>query len=231
MIIEQYADGFFYTSDSMFLYDFYRMFGGDGKVLDIGCGCGILGLLIARDYESDVVCLDKDPDNTALAQRNAANNTLERLTTVTTDLAHYKAERFFDAIISNPPFYPSSTTKSTNPKLAQARYDEHLPLDVLIQKSNKLLKERGQFIFCYEPKKLGEILTYLNTTPLRPTHIRFVHPTPSKEASLVMIRCLRLSKQALSILPPMVAMEGGVSTPEALKIFRQAATTSQKCCR
>ena len=55
MKLYQSASGYRYNSDSLFLYDFilnYANFKG-GALLDVGCGCGILGLLLARDYSAN----------------------------------------------------------------------------------------------------------------------------------------------------------------------------------
>ena len=44
----QLENGYRYNSDTLFLYDFIA----DkirGESLAVGCGCGVLGLLVARD--------------------------------------------------------------------------------------------------------------------------------------------------------------------------------------
>lgn len=230
MILRQYDDGFVYTSDSMFLYDFIGGFSPRGRMLDVGCGCGVLGLLTARDHPVSLTGLDIDADHCRLAALNAAENGIKG-EFVTGDFREYRSGEKFDVIVSNPPFYDSGTTKSPNPRLARARYDEYLPLDRLIVQANKNLAERGELIFCYDAKAAGKALSLLESTPLRPTHVRFVHPTAVKEASLVMIRCLRLSRRALTVLPPIVAMQNNTPTPQAAAIFAKAATTSLKCPR
>ena len=49
MLLYQPESGYCYNSDSMFLYDFVSSFKPKGEVLDVGAGCGIVGLLVARD--------------------------------------------------------------------------------------------------------------------------------------------------------------------------------------
>jgi len=46
MIITQPKNGYRYNSDTMFLYDFIREGGVRGEVLEVGCGSGVLGLLL-----------------------------------------------------------------------------------------------------------------------------------------------------------------------------------------
>jgi len=49
MLLYQPESGYCYNSDSIFLYDFIDSFKPKGRVLDVGAGCGVLGLLVARD--------------------------------------------------------------------------------------------------------------------------------------------------------------------------------------
>ena len=56
MLLYQPESGYCYNSDSIFLYDFINSFKPKGKILDVGAGCGIIGLLVARDNKK--VALD-----------------------------------------------------------------------------------------------------------------------------------------------------------------------------
>jgi len=49
MLLYQPESGYCYNSDSLFLYNFINSLKPKGKVLDVGAGCGVVGLLIARD--------------------------------------------------------------------------------------------------------------------------------------------------------------------------------------
>ena len=50
MLLYQPDEGYCYNSDSIFLYGFISRFEPKGKTLDVGAGCGIVGLLVARDF-------------------------------------------------------------------------------------------------------------------------------------------------------------------------------------
>ena len=49
MLLYQPESGYCYNSDSVFLSDFIISFKPRGRMLDVGAGCGIVGLLVARD--------------------------------------------------------------------------------------------------------------------------------------------------------------------------------------
>ena len=75
MIITQPKNGYRYNSDTMFLYDFIREGGARGEVLDAGCGSGVLGLLLKRDFPKiSLSLLDILEANVNLAAANAMQN-------------------------------------------------------------------------------------------------------------------------------------------------------------
>ena len=80
MKLFQLKDGYRYNSDSLFLWDFARKncsFKASQSLLDVGCGCGILGLLLARDFNCALSCIDIQPQNCQLAQINAGANDIK----------------------------------------------------------------------------------------------------------------------------------------------------------
>ncbi len=69
------------------------------RVLDLGCGSGILGLAAARLFGAEVLAVDTDPEATATTAENAADNALA-ITTHTGDLASTPPGTF-DLILAN----------------------------------------------------------------------------------------------------------------------------------
>lgn len=72
----------------------------DWRVLDVGCGTGILGITAARLGAKDVICLDIDKKATEIARENAAINLVsDRLHIVSKDAAAITETR--NLIIAN----------------------------------------------------------------------------------------------------------------------------------
>ena len=72
----------------------------DWKVLDVGCGTGILGITAAKMGAQDVVCVDNDPKATEIAAENAVINAVsDRLRIWNEDAAQITQTR--NLIIAN----------------------------------------------------------------------------------------------------------------------------------
>ena len=228
MFLYQPTSGYCYNSDSIFLYDFISTFNPKGKLLDVGCGVGIISLLLSRDFDIETSIIDKQEVMLNYAIHNYALNGLE-VKRYLGDFRTFKTEEKFDTIISNPPFYDSSVTQSENTHLNIARYAHHLPIKDFIAKVKKLLKPRGYFIFCYDAKQVDILLQTLRECGINPEKMLFVHSKLDRDSKLVMIAARVGSKSMMQVLPPLVVFDdASVYTKKAQKAFDKAATNSIK---
>lgn len=75
------------------------------RVLDLGCGCGLVGILAAQICgEANVTLSDIDPLAVEVARRNAARNGVPGVRVVASDGFSRLDEAGFDLILSNPPY-------------------------------------------------------------------------------------------------------------------------------
>ncbi len=228
MLLYQNENGFLFNSDSHFLYNFISQLSPKGRVLDIGIGCGILGLLIARDFKIDLFGIDKQENNIFLSTKNAKVNNI-RANFVYGDYLEYNFNEKFDFIISNPPYYHDGVSKSNNQALHISRYNTHLPLEKFIQKTSQILKPQGHFIFCYDAKQIQNILIILDKFKLTLNTLQFVHGSDKKNSSLVFIHARANSKSLTKILPPINNFTNGEKTQMVKKIYNKTRTYSIKC--
>ena len=228
MFLYQPAEGYRYNSDSIFLYDFIATFKPKGRLLDIGCGVGIMSLLLARDFDLETVIVDKQESMLSYATHNFEINALA-VEVHLGDIADFEAEDKFDFIISNPPFYDSSVTQSENRHLNTARYSHHMPIEVLVGAAKRLLKPRGYFLLCYDAKQVDGLLCGLKEAKLNPEVLRFVHPKADREAKIVMIAARANSKSMTKVMAPLVVFDTqSTYLPEAQQAFDRAQTHSIK---
>lgn len=76
------------------------------RVLDLGCGYGVVGILAAKLVGTDnVVMIDKDELAVQLSEKNARLNDLDGLKIYKSDGFSDLKEKDFTLILSNPPYH------------------------------------------------------------------------------------------------------------------------------
>jgi tRNA1(Val) A37 N6-methylase TrmN6 len=225
----QPESGYCFNSDSLFLYDFINKLQPKGTLLDVGAGCGIVGLLVARDNPKVTVeAVEKQPVFVEFAKKNAAENKLA-YTIYTSDFLAFDAEKKYDYIVSNPPFYHSGAKKTENKMLATARYNEHLPIEDFFKKVSRLLKPHAHFVFCYDATQLFDVSVALSRVKMRLCDVRFVHPKEDRNASLMLLHARNGSKSMVRVWPPLIHFKQERLTQEVADIYSKAKTESIKC--
>lgn len=234
LVLYQPQNGYCYNSDTHFLYNFisqnlkeYKNI--QGELLDIGSGSGVLGLLIARDYQKlKLNQCELQQEFQFLSQKNAQTNNISAHL-ISGDFLEVEFNKQFDYIVSNPPFYHSDVIKSENECLKIARYADSMPLELMIQKVSKIIKAKGKFFFCYDAKQIDTIITLLNTYKLNIESIQFLHPNEQKQASLVMVYARKGSRSPLKVLNPIIMFEmDGEFKQSTNEIYKKCNTHSIK---
>ena len=110
------------STDSILLSDFVHI-PKNARILDLGSGCGTLGLLLcAKDSGCAVTGVEIDGGAHDAALTNIARNGLQyRMTSLHGDLRQAQG-KVFDLCISNPPYYSGGPASLTTPT---ARRDDH----------------------------------------------------------------------------------------------------------
>ncbi|MEA3418163.1 MAG: methyltransferase [Campylobacterota bacterium] len=228
MFLYQPTSGYCYNSDSIFLYDFITSFKPKGTFLDVGCGVGILSLLLSRDFPLEASVIDKQEKMLEYTRQNFAINDLE-VNAFLGDFLSFESSEQFDLVVSNPPFYDSEATQSENTHINIARYAHHLPFDRFVQKVKKVLKPRGWFLFCYDARQIDRVLKELKVNKINPEVIRFVHSKIDRESKLVLVAARMNSRSVTKVMPPLIVFdEKSNYLPGAAKAFERAETQSIK---
>ncbi len=75
------------------------------RVLDLGCGAGVIGIAAARAGAAEVTMVDVDLLAVAAARENISRTGVSSTTAVASDLYGSIRDRVFDVVLSNPPFH------------------------------------------------------------------------------------------------------------------------------
>ena len=214
-------------TDSVLLADFVRL-GGAKRGIDLGCGAGILSLLLlCRSETLRMTGLELREDAAALARENLARNGLEsRGEILAGDLREHRSlfsHGSFDLVVANPPYFPAgSGGSSPDPARAGAREERDCTLPQLCAAAAFLLPTGGRFCLVYRPERLSELFCALSAAGLEPKRLRFVSARAESAPSLVLIEARRGGKPGLMIEPPLLLRdEKGEESAEVRRIYRR----------
>ncbi|MGE3538353.1 MAG: tRNA1(Val) (adenine(37)-N6)-methyltransferase [Candidatus Tectimicrobiota bacterium] len=197
-----------------------------GPIMDLGTGCGVVALLLARRFpQQRLVGLELQPTLAAMAQRNIICNDLqERLEIVQGDIR--QVPRLFQGgtfgtVVCNPPYRAVGHGRlNPHPEKALARHELALSLPQLAQAIRHLLPHRGRCTLVYHPSRLAELCGHFEAAQLRLRRLRLVHTSLRTPASIVLVEASRDGREALTVLPPLTVYEAvGTYSAEMQDIF------------
>ena len=237
MKLFQLKDGYRYNSDSLFLWDFARKncsFKASQSLLDVGCGCGILGLLLARDFNCALSCIDIQPQNCELAQMNARANDI-KASIICADFFKdwesgnsripsqgFQESKSFERIICNPPFYDFGG-ENKNAHKNTSRNASSFDISAFASKCSKLLAPKGELVLCYDARLVDRLLQALLEAGLKPIKLAFLHSKPSKPANVVLVVAKKGAKSPLCVFGSLFACnESGTHSDFAKEVFIKA---------
>jgi tRNA1Val (adenine37-N6)-methyltransferase len=196
------------------------------KVMDLGAGCGIVSLILARRFpECSLVGVECQPELAALAQRNILLNGLAGQVRIKAlamqDLPQQYPPAAVDLIVSNPPYRPLGAGRlNPDSQKAVARHELDGSLEVVAQAAAYLLPPRGRLAVLYPAWRLVHLCTMLRSHRLEPKTVRLIHSRPGEEACLVWLEARKNGREELKVLPPlMIYQPQGGYAAEMEEIF------------
>lgn len=162
------------------------------RVLDIGVGSGLITLMIAQRLQEQrntfSICgIDIDKGAVEQSRINFEQSPWSsHLISKESSLQSFEAEKAFDLIVSNPPYFQNSL-KNPNAARATARHTETLSYRELICHSKRLLSNDGILALVLPAEAEEEIVALGATYELAPTHITYVHSKPGKSVKRLLI--------------------------------------------
>ena len=156
------------------------------NILDIGCGTGLITLMLAqRNAKINVIGLEIDKIASQEAQLNITNSDWkERIKIKNTSLQKFNTKTQFDLIISNPPFFPQN---KSHQRRDIARRANKLSFEELIQNTASLLSEKGMFSIII-PKDSEEYLCKIAASnKLYINRVCYIKGNESSEVKRVML--------------------------------------------
>ena len=186
------------STDSMVLSYFVRL-PRNASVLDLGSGCGTLGLLLcSKDSSCHVTGVELDANAHLEALENIRRNNLSaRMASICADLRSV-SDRFpagsFSCCISNPPYFSGGAASRS---LSTARQEGCCTPDDLFRCGSRLLKFGGDFFLVHKPERLAELIVTASKYQLEPKRLGLLRHTEGSPVNLILLQLRKGAKPGL----------------------------------
>ncbi len=207
----QKKDGFRFSVDAVILSDFFSPT-RKGKILDIGCGNGIIPILLySKGKGEDITGVEIQEENCELALKNVKLNNLEKYIKIeNSDVKEYPKGNTFDYLISNPPYMEVDGKKQNILSCKSiARHELTLNLYDLIRNAKRLLKPMGSITLVHRSYRFTDISRILEDCGFSLKRVRFVYYSKDRNSNLVLVEAFKGKKCKLEIEPPLFLEECG----------------------
>ena len=218
-----YADDavFKITTDSVLLAHFAAGSGDFARCMDLGCGGGLLSVLLHAKYPGAAFdSADIRPDAVRACQANYDANGIAG-GVVCADVRQHRTlgrQGAYELVVCNPPYYYAGKT-SPDPDRAAARGDGLSPAQ-FSGAASYLLGRGGTFCLVHKPEFLTDIFAAMRLADIEPKRMRFVAHRADSAPALVLIAGRRSGKPGLTVGPSLIltAPDGG-PTDEIRQIY------------
>ena len=211
------------STDSILLADFAMIHKND-RVLDLGCGSGILGLLLlTREPSLQLTNLDIQQDAIKTARENLSHNSFNDAAFICDDLCNIRSlllGNSFDAVISNPPYYAEKQGLASPEQCRSvARSDSSCSISELCSSAAFALRSGGSLFLSFKPNRMTELFRVMAESRIEPKRLRLVQHSTDHKPGLILVEGRLDGHMGLTVDPSLILYQGDEMTAEAKRIY------------
>jgi tRNA1Val (adenine37-N6)-methyltransferase len=233
LTLRQAPGGYRFSLEAFLLVDFVSVTRASA-ILDLGTGCGVMALFLARRFPHvRVIGMELQASLATIARQNVVQNALGAQVSIVQADARDATRLFtagaFGTVVCNPPYRAVGSGRlNANLEKAMARHELTLTLAQLVQACRHGLADAGLLALVYHPSRFAELCVRLDAAGLQPRRIRLVHAVPQAAATMVLVEAVQGSRGGLTVLPPLfVYAARGCYSVEMQAIFAGRALPRQ----
>ena len=206
--------GYRYSLDPLLLARFCQTLKPEGgRIIDLGAGCGIISLVLARiNPDASVVALESNPEMAALAERNILHNDLAGRVFVhaedVIDLSRSYSVSTFDLVVSNPPFRTAGSGR-VSPRSGRdsARHETTAALADFLAAAKYLVKPSGKICFIHLPSRLPEFMALAAEMKMSVLRLKMIHGNARSPATMFMVELAKGRRSTPVVEPPLLVRD------------------------
>ena len=191
--------------------------------LDLGCGNGVMALVLAGRYvHSKWHGLEIQHGLALLAKKNIELNGMQRRVIIhegdARDIKKIYSPNAFDNIVFNPPYRKIDSGRiNPLPEKAIARHEISGSLDHFLQAAQHTLKPGGRVFTIYPASRMAELISLFRKRKMEPKRMKLVFSNASSNAEFVLAEGRSGSREEMKMEPPLFIYQSPRQYTENMK--------------
>lgn len=212
LVLNEYKDGLLFGTDALLVSKFV-VGGSRKKVVDLGSGSGVIGLLLLSEKKAGhVFGVEIQEKYAKLSELNAIENQFEdKYTAINCDLKDIKnhfVSGNADIVVSNPPYMKSNYgKKNISEEKSIARHEIFCNIDDICKAASWCLKSGGDFFLVHRPERLSAIFASMKKYSIEPKKLLPVASSYDSFPSLILISGKKDASEGLLYYPTLCLFE------------------------
>jgi tRNA1(Val) A37 N6-methylase TrmN6 len=206
IVIFQPKTGYRVAVDPLVLA-FYVPVSKNQKILDVGCGVGVISLILKmKEPTLEVYAIDVDNDMCRICRKNIMENA--QIITIINDSIdninsnHILQNEKFDQVVTNPPFFRTASSRIA-PAKRRSNF-ETMELSEWISHCFAKLKNRGIFSIIHAAERLDDIICALRHNRAGAIEVIPIFSHSGANAKRVVVRCRKNGSSSTTIASGLV---------------------------
>ncbi len=232
LVLDQPEGGYRYTLDPFLLASFVKLGRGE-RVIDLGSGVGVIGLVLASIYpDVHITGIEIQGGLHEASLKNiVGSGSIERVESRLGDfrsIGNYFRPSSFTAAVSNPPYYTANRCRISRDRgVAVAKHGIKGGIGEVIDASSIVLIEGGSLSLIFPAEKFSGLEALLNDRGFSIKRARFVKSKEHLKAKAVMLEAVLGTATQTEVAQPLIVHDGeGGYTDEVSGIFERIGARS-----
>ncbi len=212
-----------FGTDAFLLADFSSPLKKD-SVCDLGTGCGIIPLILKRDFSpKEIYGVDIQPLAIEQFKNSVKKSQIENIFPICTDLKqieNFLPLQSFDVVTCNPPYKAANSgilSELTSQQIA--RHEVSCNIYDVCSAAKKLLRFGGRLCLCQRPERLADVIDAMKKAGIEPKRLRFCVKNAHEAPWLFLIEGKKGAKPFLRVEPVLEVYSDGGFSDEMLNIY------------
>ena len=212
-----------FGTDAFLLADFSAPLRKD-TVCDLGTGCGIIPMILKRDFEpKKIYGVDIQPLAIEQFKNSVEKSKVDNVFPLCADLkdiGNLLPAGGFDVVTCNPPYKAANSGILSTPSAQQiARHEILCNIYDVCNAAKRLLRFGGKLCICQRPERLADVIDAMKKADIEPKRLRFCAKSASDPPWLFLIEGKKGSKPFLQVEPILEVYSNGKFSAEMLNIY------------